>query len=614
MLIHKPNGSLDVTTDPTELPDDGFARLKNLSVSRTGRIDTRAGSTKVNSSALGNLSINHLTEQVGDRYSFSAGEIYKNESALSAGGADAQWSSMLYNAYNDETQQVFCLNGTDRKRVEDSTVYEWGTDAPADILSVGKAKGSLTGSYSFRVTQARKVGETVVFESNPTPVSPTVTLSNEAITLWFERPNVQEVNRVRIYRSTATGASHYYEDETAISFITSPDYGYTHFWETAYFSGSGHRVGFDYGDYQVTQHFEAEPNNDDDTYPFATVSHPLTDGILYTSTVADGLLGAEVETQNNRPPLGNFVMGPNYDGTCFIILDNRLHYCKPRQPEYWPATYYIEFGPRQIPGVTGVFHNGQPYVLTKTSIYHIVGTAHPLFQPIDMKAKTGAQGVYGALSVAGLGLVHVGTDGIYVFNGGQDTKITQNVLDTIFKGESSGGLPAVADLSTAWLGFYKDHLYFGYSGDSNSYPTNVVKWQIGNKRRLTFYQYNVPIRCVAIDEANDRFLAGCTDGFIRSLESGTDDDGTAISWEMQTKDYTLQTRKHFPRWTKYDVDASSATAVTGSVLLDDASIQTHTITGSRNTKRRLINPDNGNRLSHKITGSGPATIYAIESE
>ena len=615
MLVHKPNGSLNITTDPTELPDDGFARLKNMSISRIGRIDTRKGSAKVNKSAIANTDIDHITEQGGVRYVFSDGEIYRNESALSVGGANAQWSSMLYNAYNDTTQQVFCLNGTDRKRVEGSTVYEWGFDAPTfDYIVAGKSKSTLTGTYSVRVTQARKVGSTVVYESNPGVASNSVVLANEGISVWFDRPNASGITHTRVYRSTSTNASHYYEAEVETPFVTTPDYGYTQSWETDYISGTGYQFGTTSSNFQISYGFETNANSDSASYSFAAVTHPITDGILFSSAVADGSLSTEVSTDHNRPPQGTIVIGPNYDGTCFIVKDNFLYYCKPRQPEYWPSTYFIEVSAVQFPLVTAVFHNGQPYALTKTGIYHIVGTAHPLFQPIDMKAKTGAQGAYGAISVAGLGIVHVGKDGIYVFNGGSDIKITQNVLDVIFKGESSGGLPAVTSISTAWLGFYKDHLYFGYTSSGNSYPTNIVKWQISEQKRLTYYQYSFPIRCITSDETNDRFLAGCSDGFVRALESGTTDDGTAISWEMQTKDYTLQTRKHFPRWTKYDVDASGATSVTGSVLLDGTSIQTHMITGSRNTKRRLIDSDNGDRLSHKITGSGPATIYAIESK
>ena len=36
-----------------------------------------------------------------------------------------------YNAYNVATQNIFALNGTDRKRIVGSDVFEWGIDPPA---------------------------------------------------------------------------------------------------------------------------------------------------------------------------------------------------------------------------------------------------------------------------------------------------------------------------------------------------------------------------------------------------------------------------------------------------------------------------------------------------
>jgi len=49
---------------------------------------------------------------------------------------------------------------------------------------------------------------------------------------------------------------------------------------------------------------------------------------------ADADLGDLVSTDHDRPPLGSWVFGPAFDGTCFIIKDNQLHYCRPKEPEY----------------------------------------------------------------------------------------------------------------------------------------------------------------------------------------------------------------------------------------------------------------------------------------
>src|SRR3990167_6752976 len=113
-------------------------------------------------------------------------------------------------------------------------------------------------------------------------------------------------------------------------------------------------------------------------------------GSDFESNIADSILGPEVEIDHDRPPLGSFVFGPAYDGTCFILKDNLLYYCKPKQQEYWPTLYFIEVSTPQFPLKTGVFHNGQPFALSANEIYYVQGTGNGTFFPLPMKAKTGA--------------------------------------------------------------------------------------------------------------------------------------------------------------------------------------------------------------------------------
>jgi hypothetical protein len=336
----------------------------------------------------------------------------------------------------------------------------------------------------------------------------------------------------------------------------------------------------------------------------------------YDSSLPDAELGDLVETDHDRPPLGSFVFGPAYDGTCFIIDGNSLYYCKPKQPEYWPSLYFIEVGTKQLPLVTGVFHNGQPFVMSKTEIFYIQGTGHGTFFPLPMKAKCGAQSILGALSIAGKGIYHTGPDGIYLFANGADMKITEDSFEPIFRGESTQDVPGVASMDTSWLALYRNQLYFGYRSSGFDYPTNVIVVNLDTNRSAYFNYDDVEISAIANDNHNQRLIVGDADGFVRVIESKahTTDAGVAISWEVQSKDYGLQTRKHFPRWAKYDVDASNAVSVTGKYILDDQVHHSHTITGSRNTRRRLIGEGNGNRASIRISGSGPATVYAVEAE
>ena len=348
----------------------------------------------------------------------------------------------------------------------------------------------------------------------------------------------------------------------------------------------------------------------------STPTQPFDD---FDTQVSDGGLGSKVATDRDRPPLGSFVFGPAYDGTCFILKDNLLYYCKPKQPEAWPALFFVEVTTPQFPLKTGLFYNQQPYVFASNEIYYVAGTGNGTFLPSPTRARTGAQSIRGAVSVDGKGIYHTGPDGVYLFANGIDQKITENSLEPIFRGETKEGLPGVSSMSTSWLVAFQNNLYFGYQSAGDSYPANILVMNL-DSNKLSYYLYNdgsdVEIRTATVDETNNRLLVGDNSGFVRVVESttNTDDSGTAISWELQSKDFTLQTRKHFPRWMKYDVDASNATTCTGTLVLDGVAHHTHTISGDRITKRRLVDTGNGNRSAIKIAGTGPATVYAAESE
>ena len=368
---------------------------------------------------------------------------------------------------------------------------------------------------------------------------------------------------------------------------------------------------------EVTYSWEPTYAIREDTATSASTSTaPLASAEVSTS---DSALGDPAEYDHDRPPLGAFTFGPAYDGTCFILKNNLLYYCKPKQPEYWPALYYIEVGTKQSPLVMGLFHNGQPFVMSKNDIFHIQGSGHGTFFPYPMKSRTGAQSIRGAVSVGGKGLFHTGPDGIYLFASGNDSKITEAAFEPLFRGETVNGMPGVSSMATSFLVEFKNTLYFGYQSSGYSYPTNILAFNL-ETNRVAYYTYNdgsvIQIRAIAIDQENARLLIGDSTGFVRVIEdkNSTNDSGQAISWEVQSKSYELQTRKHFPRWVKYDIDASSADSCTGKLLLDGAVLQSDTITGNRNTVRRLTEIGNGNTSALRISGTGNVTIYAAELE
>jgi hypothetical protein len=170
-------------------------------------------------------------------------------------------------------------------------------------------------------------------------------------------------------------------------------------------------------------------------------------------------------------------------------------------------------------------------------------------------------------------------------------------------------MQAVSDTSSQWLFQYENRIYFHY-GNGNCLVFNT------DNSRATYYKWDLQIYAPCYDKTNERFLACDASRRVRVMEDRdeTTDDGASIDWETESKDFILQTRAHFPRWIKYDVDATDATSVQGKIILQGSTHQTHSITDERNTNYRLINTGNGKRCSLRISGTGPATVYAAEME
>jgi hypothetical protein len=631
-IIFKPHGLLDVSTDPAQLPQTGdeyniesgaMTRCKNLRLNENGVAKTRDGSSKLNAAAM-SVDIGHISEQDGYRYSFGT-TIHRDEVSIGTGYTSKEWSSIVYNALGSTTKSTFALNGTERIRIAGAKIFEWGLSAPPAIFAIAAGTGTgLTGAYNIKLTFARMDGTTVLAESNAgSAAASAVTLANQSLRVRLDVENyinsdIQETH-IRIYRTLTNGLIYYLDKNVALAdVLIESDYGYSVVWEETYnhVAGTGHNIAANalaaaglYGTYSWEADYTTA--TDDTIFPGTTPA----DFVLVSLKSADTTLGSLPPTTSDRPPAGSVVLGPNYNGACFILKDNRIYFCAAKQPEAWPAAYYVEAGPLDAPLQAGCFWNGQLYTASKHEIYLVSGTGPQTYFPVGQNAVTGARGRYCMLPIKGMGIVHVGKDGLYLFNTGSDNKFTQGQFDKVFQGQTAGGMPGVGDLSTAWLIQHGNKMYFGYPSTSNIYPQHILCFDL-TTNKAAYFDWGIEIPAVCVDRENERLLGVDTSGFVWHIEDATKttDAGTAIAWDIQSKDFTLSTRAHFPRWNKYDVDASSAVSATGELILDGTTHQRHTITGNRLTKRRLIATGNGERCAIRIHGSGPVSIYTAESE
>lgn len=104
------------------------------------------------------------------------------------------------------------VNGpTTQKKINGTTQSDVGLARPASAPTVTNSTGSLTGSYAWKVTYVIESGGVRIYESNPSDVSNSLTLSSEGATITPPTSPDSRVNARYIYRTTASGAKYYYE-------------------------------------------------------------------------------------------------------------------------------------------------------------------------------------------------------------------------------------------------------------------------------------------------------------------------------------------------------------------------------------------------------------------
>ena len=637
-LKFSPNGTLDVSTDPMDLPSQqsgndvvsgAMQRCTNLHLDHDGIASTRRGSQKVSASAMSDLLVKLLVEQGGDRYAIAGASLYLNESSIGSGYTDAEWSAILYNAYNVITQSVFATNGTDLKRITASTIAKWGIDAPEDGPSV---LNFINYAYNCHVDPSGNyfTGSTSLYMYHFTQTHTGADgIQRECLYDW-------EVEHL---------------DNPAIGGI-SPDsamYRVMYWFELEQSSSSQYQVCYTYcrksgdilecesnpspwiaitpqcsilikpvasGDTQVTHYrFYRTLANLGTMYYAGECSVAAGYFVLTTS---DENLGSQLEIDHTPPPADIACLGgPAYSGCIMAGAGNLLWYSKSKQPEYWPYNYNIQVGPPQLPIIAMCMFGGQLFVANASDIWMIQGTGPDTFFPLQMSAAAGTVARQCLCPIIGKGIYHLSSEGIFLFRVGADVCVSEDNFSPIFHGETRGSMPGM-NLNykqNCWMITWRGSFYFGYPGGEDEYPKDVIRTELSSGKSVHF-QYPFGIKTVTIDKTNQRLLAGCDDGYIRIIEeiAITDDDGEPVAWDLETMAFS-QFRKAFPRYARYDVDFTEGEALAqGFICLNGDSMQTHNLTVPREIRKRHVATSTGDRLSVRITGSGIVDIYAAQVE
>lgn len=481
---HDTGGFLGVNLrqDRLRLEDGDVARAINADLhTQPGTVMLRLGRSRQFTTALADLSIRRLARYYGgSRYRVAGQSLYRNQTAIYSGLSNEHVTTLTpFRPLSDTTVYMFVADTSRMQKDSGTALSDWGVAAPttAPTVAVGAA-GSLTGAYSFRYTYIRKVGGVVVYESNPSPVSSTINPVSQVMNISALIDSTDStITHKRIYRTPADTTSYLNDQDIATGTTTG------------------------------------------------------------TSSVSDTALGGEVEVDNDPPPNASWCFG--YLEHMFLCRDqDNSHYLwwsKRYRPEQVPAENFLEIGHPQDPLQCGVAYGGLAGVFTRLTKYRILGNSTSGFVHQEAMTKRGTP-AFNAVEATEHGIIFPARDGIFVTQLVSPDVEVSNQIEPLFYGETVNGFyPINWDAASQFTSaVFKGRYYLSYADSRSSVPNMIMVYSFDTKR---WYFYDSPLRSFFVEEQDNRLTAGTQDGFVVTMESGSDDEGDDIEMEVETRDY-----------------------------------------------------------------------------
>lgn len=260
---------------------------------------------------------------------------------------------------------------------------------------------------------------------------------------------------------------------------------------------------------------------------------------------------------------------------------------------------------------------GGLYVGTSEDIYHIQGDGQEFLDGTLNLSRVSLNIAFPpksrAFALEGNQILYLAADGWRAFNGETSTPIHREAIDLLYQGQTRHGVSPV-NLST---GTFRAALSNGVmcaitpEGASTTSSTALHRY---DSNRQIWRRDTYPFDMTAIHrEPDGGVIFGDEDGFVRQLDSGTQDDATDIAVVLWTKsddnDAPLTRKDPFDETVRLDTGGANATV---ALHLDGSSSSatsyTAAATGMGVYKKALKTADDSGvsafrRIQHRITGS-----------
>ena len=497
-------GGLNTRDLDTIIKDNELSDVSNLNFDKRGALKVRLGFTKFGNTALGPFDV--VSE--GGYYKVSeAMEVIATGSTIISKVTSTSKTDIKTGLTGDGLifdlhqymNHYYMANGTDAVQVYDgSTVWDMGYPIPTSNCSAAKDDGTAGGLeakvYKYKITYYYADGESNCCE-DLTSITPT---ADKSVSLTaIPKGLATRVTQRKIYRTTGGGS----------------------------------------------------------TYKLLTTLNDNTTE-TYTDSIADAGLGADMDTDNDTPPLFKYVV--NHKGRMWGLCANssRVYYSKSLHPESFPSTYWWDAGADDGTIGTALTVNLGMLVIFKNYSTWVISGDTPVGDSADMELICANPRV-GCVSAKTMS--HDGNDLLFMTpNIGvqwlsrvilattetMDVEALSDKIDTTIKGLAEGYLGyACAEVF--------DHKYHLFVPEGASQTSNNIALVLDLRNldpddestiRWTRYKNMNFASCALIYDANgDRLLCGTNadTGYLYDFGVGTTDDGTLIEAYGTTKNHDI---------------------------------------------------------------------------
>ncbi len=499
-------GGLNTRDLDTLIKDNELSDVANFNFDKRGALEVRRGFTKFGTTALGSYDV----KSVGGYYKVGEDmEVIATGSTVIATVTSSSKTNIKTGLSGDGllfdlhqyANHYYMANGEDPVQVYDGSNDVWDIGYPIPGSNCTAAKDGTTGGLEAKVYKYK-------------------------ITYYY-----------------SDGQSNSSEDITSIT----PDAGKSVALTSIPING-GERV---------TQRRIYRTAGDGSTYKLLTTINDNTTEV-YLDSIADAGLGADMDTDNDAPPVLHYVV--NHKGRLWGMGDpnnpSRVYYSKALHPESFPPTYWWDVGKDDGTIGTALTTNLGMFVIFKNYATWVLTGDIPVGSSADMELIN-ANPKVGCVSFATM--AHDGNDLIFMSpNLGvqtlsrvilattetMDVEALSDKVDTTVEGLAEGYL----QYACAEIFKHKYHLFVptGSSQTENNIalvldlrglnPENedTVRWT--RYTNMTFSS------CALIYDTNgDRLLVGTntTTGYIYDFGVGTSDAGVTIEAYAMTKNHSM---------------------------------------------------------------------------